>query len=80
MAEILFGMIKAEHLACYEIPRRGTLSVRCFAHILNLIVKEFLGYWGRIRNIHGYVHIRVSMGTPMNVSFTSYVSLIVEAC
>jgi hypothetical protein len=52
MAEILFGMLNADfdmeisgntYTYIYEIPRRGKLSVRCLTHILNLIVKEFLG-------------------------------------
>jgi hypothetical protein len=48
MAEILFGMLNADFDT--EIfpsnntqPVMSKLSVRCLAHILNLIVKEFLG-------------------------------------
>ena len=91
MAEILFGMLKADfdmeifpsgnNLACYEIPRRGKLSVRCLAHILNLIVKEFL----RINNFYiptvtvDIISTDISMGSMdftnvnMNTGFFSWI-------
>jgi hypothetical protein len=77
IAEILFGIClkpilirRCSRQACYEIPRRGKLSVRCLAHILNLIVKEFLG----INNFYtvGVISTDISMGsvdfTDMNMN------------
>jgi hypothetical protein len=68
-----------QHLACYEIPRRGKLSVRCLGHILNLIVKEFLS----INNFYiptvGIISTDISMGSMdftnmnMNTGFFSWI-------